>query len=69
MGAKVDFWKGHVDGWRNSGLTQAAYCRQQGLSLPSFGYWRRTLGKAIASPVSALVPIVIGEASARDAAI
>ncbi len=61
MGAKVDFWKGHLGGWRRSGLTQAAYCRQQGLSLASFGYWRRALGK-VAAP-SALVPIVVGEVS------
>ena len=67
MGAKADFWKGHLDGWRCSGLTQTAYCRRQGLRLPSFGYWRRTLHKA-AVP-SALVPIVAGEVSTRDMAI
>ncbi|MGH8296603.1 MAG: IS66 family insertion sequence element accessory protein TnpA, partial [Steroidobacteraceae bacterium] len=36
MGAKVDFWKGHVAEWRCSGLTQAAYCRQHELSLARF---------------------------------
>lgn len=69
MGAKADFWKGHVAGWRSSGLTQAAYCRQHGLSLASLGYWRRTLGKAAAAPASALVPIVVGEAVTPDEAI
>lgn len=67
MGTKADFWKGHLDTWRSSGLTQTAYCRQQGLSIASFGYWRRVLGKAAAS--SALVPIVIAEVSAADTAI
>ena len=67
MGAKTDIWKGHFVAWRGSGLTQAAYCRQQGLSLASFGYWRRVLDKAASS--LALVPIVIGEVSAPDAFI
>lgn len=67
MGAKADFWKGHLDTWRGSGLTQAAYCRQQDLSLARFGYWRRVLDKAVVS--SALVPIVVGEASTPDEAI
>ena len=67
MGAKADVWKGHLAAWRSSGLTQVAYCKQHGLSLAGFGYWRRTLGNAAVS--SALVPIVIGEAGARDEAI
>ena len=33
MGAKVEFWKGQLDAWRGGGLTQAAYCRQQDLSV------------------------------------
>ncbi len=66
MGAKVEFWKGHLVGWRGSGLTQAAYCRQRGLSLARFGYWRRVLGKAA---LSSLVPIMINGASTSEAAI
>lgn len=67
MGTKADFWKGHLVGWRDSGLTQAGYCRQRGLSLACFGYWRRVLGKVAAS--SALVPIVVGHASAPEQTI
>ena len=67
MGAKAEFWKGHLVGWRLSGLTQAAYCGQHRLSLASLGYWRRALGK-MAAP-SALVPIVVGEASAPEETI
>lgn len=66
MGAKADFWRGHLAEWRSSGLTQAAYCRQHSLSVPSFGYWRRTLETRSATTSAALLPIVIGEASGED---
>jgi hypothetical protein len=69
MGTKPDSWKGHLAAWRSSGLTQAAYCGQRGLSLPCFGYWRRKLHNAAASSVCALVPIVMGEISEPDEAI
>ena len=31
MGVKLLFWKSHLTGWRDSGLSQAAYCRQHDL--------------------------------------
>lgn len=34
-------WATHVAAWQSSGLSQSAYCRRHGLSLASFGYWRR----------------------------
>ena len=49
MGATADFWIGHFVAWRSSGLTRAAYCRQQGLSIASFGFWRRVLDKSVGS--------------------
>ena len=62
MVSKSEFWKEHLAGWQNSGLTQAAYCRQHTLSLPSFGYWRRVLSWPPLVPSSlSLVPIVVGE--------
>ena len=47
MGTKSAFWKPHLDGWRDSGLSQAAYCRQHALSVKCFAYWRRTLGSTL----------------------
>lgn len=67
MGIKAEFWKPHLAGWRDSGLSQAAYCREHGLSLKCFAYWRRTLGSTLAlSSAPAVVPIVVGDAPVAD---
>lgn len=67
MGIKSAFWKPHVEGWRDSGLSQAAYCRQRGLDLRRFGYWRRTLGPSgDAAALPALVPITVADAPSAE---
>lgn len=37
------FWQGHLVQWQASGLSQVAYCRQQGLKVAQFGYWKKRL--------------------------
>lgn len=48
-------WRGHLAAWKSSGLSQAAYCRRQGLTQNDFscgnvrlpggmGAWRRRPG-------------------------
>jgi hypothetical protein len=37
------FWARHLQRWKQSGLSQAQYCRQQQLSTPAFGWWKRHL--------------------------
>jgi hypothetical protein len=37
------FWQEHFTQWRASGMSQVAYCRQQGLRLAQFGYWKKRL--------------------------
>ncbi|MDN5940068.1 MAG: hypothetical protein L0H83_15600, partial [Salinisphaera sp.] len=73
MGSKSDTWRGHLAGWRDSGLSQAAYCRQQGLALASFGYWRRKLegpARAVRDASSpALLPVVVGGIDASETMI
>ncbi len=32
------FWKEHSEAWKASGLTQEAYCEQEGISYNSFVY-------------------------------
>lgn len=34
-------WRAHVEQWRRSGQTQAAYSAEHGLSKKSLGYWVR----------------------------
>jgi len=33
-------WRGLVEEWSRSGLTQAEFCRRRRLSLPSFRWWK-----------------------------
>ena len=35
------FWSNHIDQWRSSGLSQAAYCRQHDLCQQKFSYRKR----------------------------
>jgi len=34
-------WQQHVKAWRESGLSQADYCRQQSLNAKTFSVWAR----------------------------
>jgi hypothetical protein len=34
-------WKTHIDSWRKSDLSQVAYCREHGLKLHQFTYWKK----------------------------
>jgi hypothetical protein len=49
---KERFWREAVAGWRRSGQTIRAYCREQQLSEASFHAWRRTLAERRASAPS-----------------
>ena len=53
---KNRFWQGHVKGWEQSGINQSAYCRGKGLSLRSFGYWKKKFFRK--SPVT-FVPVTV----------
>jgi len=44
-GERELFWRSLMESWAPSGLSQAEYCRQNGLSLARFGYWKRKLSK------------------------
>ena len=50
---KQGFWKEHSEAWKTSGLTQAAYCTQQGISYQSFVYQHnRLVNKTKHTPLS-----------------
>ncbi len=38
---KVAYWRKQVEKWRESDLGQAEYSRLAGVSVKSFGYWKR----------------------------
>lgn len=67
MQGKREQWSARVAQWRDSGLSQTAYCREHGLSVSSFGYWRRRLHAAAGEGVGRVLPIVVA-ASPADAA-
>jgi len=35
------FWEAHIDAWKETALTQTAYCREHELSVHRFSYWKR----------------------------
>ncbi len=40
---REQYWKKQVTGWRSSGQSQVAFCRENGLSRWGFLYWKRKL--------------------------
>ncbi len=58
----VEFWRGHIVAWRQSDLTQAAYCAHHDLSTKSFYRWHRQEKAAIAAGQATLtlVPVSVG---------
>ena len=39
------YWQEHIDSCRQSGLSQAAYCRKNQLRPHRYSYWKRKLAK------------------------
>lgn len=37
------FWRETIRCWKESGKSQAAFCRERAIALSTFGYWRRRL--------------------------
>jgi len=67
---KPGFWQDHIGLWRKSGLSQAAYCREQGLRVNRFSYWKRRLesgGKTSGLEASLVrVPVLAGSGLLED---
>lgn len=40
---KYKFWQPHIEAWEHSDVSQSDYCREKGLSIKRFGYWKRKL--------------------------
>jgi len=48
---KRRFWLSHLETWRDSGRSMAAYARQAGISSKSLGYWH-SKGRQASSPTA-----------------
>jgi len=42
---KRQFWSSHIESWKDSGLKQIDYCRENNLSRQRFTYWKCKLHK------------------------
>jgi len=51
-----EYWSGHVQQWRSSGLTQKEYCNKEGISLERLGTWKRRLDREERSGALVAVP-------------
>jgi hypothetical protein len=42
---KHNEWRARIEEWRAGGQSQARYCRENRLSLATFGYWKRRMAE------------------------
>jgi hypothetical protein len=42
---KKTYWQEHIKSWRQSGLSQADFCKARSLALSTFQYWRRKISQ------------------------
>ncbi len=40
---KQEFWNGHFENWKYSGISQRKYCEENGINKNTFGYWIQKL--------------------------
>ena len=53
---KYRYWQEHLERWRQSDLSQAEYCRQNGLKPRRWNYWKRNLARR-SNPDVSFVPV------------
>jgi hypothetical protein len=46
MTERASYWSALVKAWEGSGLSQAAFCRQRGVQVGTFAWWKRQLRRA-----------------------
>ena len=54
---RTQFWKDHIDGWRNSKLTQRGYARKHNLAIARFTYWKTKLYPTVPVVQNGFVPV------------
>ena len=67
--AKNRLWLAHVQAWKKSGVSQAEYCRQNGINNYQLGYWKKKFaGKEKHGQGSALPAIPVQQKATRHVA-
>jgi hypothetical protein len=57
---KRTFWRTHITSWEKTDISQAEYCRRNGLSSRSFGYWKKRQDCAKVNSVS-FIPVPLAQ--------
>lgn len=57
------FYQKHLTIWKGSGLSQAEYCRRNGLIRHRFGYWKKKFFKEDGQVEFAVLPVSLSEHS------
>jgi transposase-like protein len=55
----------HIAAWRESGLSQRAYCREHGLNAKTFGNWLR-IDRQTSAEVPSLIPVKLKPAASSE---
>ncbi len=59
--------RNHIAAWRESGLSQRAYCREHGLNAKTFGNWLRIdRARQISTEVPVLIPVKLKSAASSE---
>lgn len=54
------YWRGVLEKWLASGMSQRRFCEERGISLSTFTYWRRRLREmSEGGSASAFIPVEI----------
>jgi hypothetical protein len=57
-----ELWRNHMKTWQESGLSQAAYCRQHQINHHKFLYWKkRILGKPALATLTTFAELPLGK--------
>jgi hypothetical protein len=46
MTERARYWSGLMKAWEESGLSQATFCRERGVQIGTFAWWKRQLRQA-----------------------
>jgi hypothetical protein len=57
------FYQKHLTNWKGTGLSQAEYCRRNGLIRHRFAYWKKKLFKEDGQVEFAVLPVSFSEHS------